>query len=448
MDTLRSETTTSLNLVSAKIEVEGHLLKVTNALNAVQRNLDLLIDSVVHAQKGMLQPQVISPATLMESLMRSAPAFPKDTTLPFPLSKDSTHLLFRLCELQVYIKNGILGYVLQLPLVSRGTFDIYKLIPIPLSLDRNQFIYIETGKPFLWIDQARQYYFLTEEGWISSCNLLNPMSYVCRQNQPLLSSHLHENCMVKLLQQGRSVPPSCDKRVVEISNSVWTQLANNEWVYFVPKSEGITILCGDKPPVDIIVSGIGKLGISADCKGFGKSALFQTHSILNVDSAGYDSDFLSKVHLEYDCCEGLNEKVNISMINVNTSFKHVVSHLDDLKIASRRIDDVEHMIRDQEWKQLHTSSHNKYSALVYVCLLLLTLYVLYKLYTCFKYRAHCLKAITDTNGSGNIVNIKIHTSNESIAMAQEDVPLRELDSPNPESTPRRSSRLRTSKSCF
>jgi hypothetical protein len=112
-------------------------------MNAIQRNMDFFIDSVVYAQKGMLLPQINSPTTLMESLMRSAPAFPKDTTLPFPLSKDSTHLLFRLCELQIYIKNGILGYVFLLPLVSRGTFDIYRLIPIPISLDRSQFLYID-----------------------------------------------------------------------------------------------------------------------------------------------------------------------------------------------------------------------------------------------------------------------------------------------------------------
>jgi uncharacterized membrane protein YvbJ len=131
-----------------------------------------------------------------------------------------------------------------------------------------------------------------------------------------------------------------------------------------------------------------------------------------------------KVNLEYDCCEGLSVKVNISTISVNTSFKHVVSHLDDLKIASRRISD-EHMIREQEWKRLHTSSHNTYSALIYVCLLLIVLYVLYKLYNFFKNKARCVKAITDANGSGNVVNIKIHTSNESLAVAQEDVPSRD-----------------------
>jgi hypothetical protein len=95
-----------------------------------------------------------------------------------------------------------------------------------------------------------------------------------------------------------------------------------------------------------------------------------------------------------------------------------------------------------------------YSTLVYVCLALISLYVLYKLYNCFKMynsckrKAPCVKALTDSNGSGNVVNIKIHTSNESLAVSNEDIPLRELSSHTPEAAPRRSGRLRTSKSCF
>jgi hypothetical protein len=288
-------------------------LRVNNAMNTLQRNLDLLIDSVIKAQKGVLQSQIISLVTLMEALIKSVSAFPKDTALPFPLSKDSAHLFLRLCDLQVYIKNGIIGYVILLTLVNRGNFNIYRLIPLPDPLDRTKFLYIDTGKSFLWIDQARQYYFMTDKKWMDSCKILNAMKYACKQNQPLLSSHLHENCMVKVLQPRGSVcvcvcVSRCDKRVVEISNSVWTQLENNEWLHFVPSSESVTILCMDKPPVDVIVSGIGKLGVSANCKGYGKSALFQTQSILDVDNPGYESDFMSRVHLEYDCCVELNVK--------------------------------------------------------------------------------------------------------------------------------------------
>jgi hypothetical protein len=125
----------------------------------------------------------------MESLIKSAPAVPKDTTFPFPLSKDSIYLLLRLIELHVYIQDGILGYVLLLYLVNRGTFDIYRLIPIPMD----------------WSSQA--ILLLKESDWMNSCNLLNSRSNVYKQNQPFLSSHLQENCVVLLLQSKGIVPP-------------------------------------------------------------------------------------------------------------------------------------------------------------------------------------------------------------------------------------------------
>jgi hypothetical protein len=132
----------------------------------------------------------------------------------------------------------------------------------------------------------------------------------------------------------------------------------------------------EKTPVDVIVSGIGKLWIDTNCKGYGKSALFQTHSLLSASNQGYEGDFMSKVRLEYDCCEELHVKFNISNLSLNPSFKHTVSHLDDLKIATLRISDVETMIREQEWKTLHTSAHHTHSVLVYICLLLIGLYIM------------------------------------------------------------------------
>ena len=149
MNTLKVETNEKMSLFSAKIEVEGYILRVNNAMYTLQRNHDLLIDSIVHAQKGVLQLQIISPVTLMETLIKSVSIFPKDTTLPIPMSKHSAHLLVRLYKLQVYIRNGILSYVILLPLVNRGNFNVYRLIPIPVPLDQTKFLYMDTGKSFL-----------------------------------------------------------------------------------------------------------------------------------------------------------------------------------------------------------------------------------------------------------------------------------------------------------
>jgi len=41
-------------------------------------------------------------------------------TLPFALSKDSAHLLYGICEVQIYIRDNVLGYVIVLPLVNKG----------------------------------------------------------------------------------------------------------------------------------------------------------------------------------------------------------------------------------------------------------------------------------------------------------------------------------------
>jgi hypothetical protein len=123
-NTLKSETNEKMNLFSAKIRIEGHILRVNSVMNALQCNLDLLIGSVISAQKGVSKPQVISPVNLMEALIKSVSAFPKDTALPFPLSKGSAHILHRLCDLEVYIKNGMLGYIILLTPVNRGNFNI------------------------------------------------------------------------------------------------------------------------------------------------------------------------------------------------------------------------------------------------------------------------------------------------------------------------------------
>jgi len=59
-------------------------------------------------------------------------------------------------------------------------------------------------------------------------------------------------------------------------------------------------------------------------------------------------------------------------------------------------------------KNAHIIS-NTYSALVYICLILIGLYILYKFYNFSKGKVSCVKAIIDTNGSGKVVNIKIHS---------------------------------------
>jgi hypothetical protein len=65
--------------------------------------------------------------------------------------------------------------------------------------------------------------------------------------------------------------------------------------------------------------------------------------------------------------------------------------------------------------------HRDNFTFTFICLGLIGVYNLYRVYGCLRNRLDCIKAITNHPNSRNVVNIKIHTSNESLSVVQEDL---------------------------
>ena len=68
LDTISSETARKFDIFEANFMIEKHIAEVNNALTILQRNIDLVLDSVFHAQSGSIQPQIVPPKLLLESL--------------------------------------------------------------------------------------------------------------------------------------------------------------------------------------------------------------------------------------------------------------------------------------------------------------------------------------------------------------------------------------------
>jgi hypothetical protein len=151
LDSLSSETAGKLTMFEAKFIIEKHITRVNNALILLQRNLDLLLDSVLHAQGGKVCPQIVPPKMLIESLRESQASFPRDIVLPFALSTDSTSIVYKVCDVQVYIQNGKLSYVVNTPLVDKGEFKVYYLTPVPISVSQDKLVYIVTYVPHMYV---------------------------------------------------------------------------------------------------------------------------------------------------------------------------------------------------------------------------------------------------------------------------------------------------------
>jgi hypothetical protein len=178
---------------------------------------------------------------------------------------------------------------------------------------------------------------------------------------------MQEACAMKLLQTRIEIPKICDTRIVQLTHTIWTQLEQrNEWIYFIPLSDSITILCPDKNLIDITLTGNGKLMIQPNCKGYSLTALLATKNDIQTNITKYGGDLLSKVETQFECCKNFGVSKNLSHLQLELNFKHVVSPMEDLKYASYKVSELEEKIKETAWKHQYTKSHSTYSVSVYI----------------------------------------------------------------------------------
>jgi hypothetical protein len=161
---------------------------------------------------------------------------------------------------------------------------------------------------------------------------------------------------------------------------VWTQLRNNTWIYFAPHSDTLTILCPNGKPIDVTVKGTGKFYVYPGCQAYSTTAILYGNAIIN-SSTFENGDFLSQVTVQYDCCEEAGERVNLSQLTLDLAPARTIAHLDDLKYASKRVSDILEEMKEQDWKNSHTGYRNTHSVLLTFVIFIVSIYLLYKLYT-------------------------------------------------------------------
>jgi hypothetical protein len=68
------------------------------------------------------------------------------------------------------------------------------LISLPVGTGKGKFVYLETNNELLYVDQTRQHYFSTSREELRHFKSAEPNSYICKQSEPLLNSHMQKLC--------------------------------------------------------------------------------------------------------------------------------------------------------------------------------------------------------------------------------------------------------------
>jgi hypothetical protein len=157
---------------------------------------------------------------------------PSELSFPIPLSATYQNLVLRLIDFDVILKSNFLVYVIRLPLTNHIKYNVYHVLPLPIQIKNtdSKFTFIMPEREYLLMDVAKRYYARLRVDEIKECKSISNYHLACKQNYPVQITHLNEECEAEMLQPIRSIPTSCSQRVVELNQTLWTQMITSGYM--------------------------------------------------------------------------------------------------------------------------------------------------------------------------------------------------------------------------
>lgn len=395
--------------------ISEHFSTLSLLLEQYQIDNNNIIEAVLVAKVGILHPLILSPSNFIKELKTISQYISRGLDFPVEINLENAHVLQKVAKLRIFYKQPNLVYIISMPLCQPHVFELLNLTPLPVPIGDNKYLFISPNSRYLAINEIKQHFITLDETQFQSCTEMLKRFYLCQQNSPIYLTHMHNNCEVKLYLPVNRIPENCDKRIIELDSSLYTQLRTaNIWLYVVSNSESLTIMCTpDSKTVDVRLKGVGSLWLKSGCKAYGPSTMlyskFTGNSSLHVQ-------YVPPFHLDVDCEDDIEKfKGNLSSLQLKTKLK--LFNFDDLNVAGHRLEEVGKLSEELHEKILHTRSLHSYSFWTYLIGISIIVLVVLMLYC-----KCCHKFCKRTKCCGMLPGICVTVNN--------DVSTRRRENPN------------------
>jgi hypothetical protein len=163
------------------------MIVVEHLVGQLREEYDIILSAITFAQKGILLPQIITPEDIIEAFQQSQSTLPTDLSLHSTARVAYRHVLTDTVDIDVFLNDNILWYILRIPLVRSVVYNLYKLIPFPTKVRNSEdtFVFISSEENYLLMDTLKQTYAKLSDLQVSKCNTISPELGMRKQVFPL-----------------------------------------------------------------------------------------------------------------------------------------------------------------------------------------------------------------------------------------------------------------------
>jgi len=280
--TLDSVTTISLDFTKVKDNLNGYLnkinyeisnqkeeLKIINIkeyiilynsvyselINQLSKDTSILLNTVITAHRGQINPQIFKPNELLDHFKDVKANLPSNLNMPMEINIKNYFDFMKIIELNICYQNHLIIYSINVPLIENLNFNLYRIISLPVHVNKNIFIFIQSPEEYLVVENNKQYYTFFSQDQVDKCKSIK-INTICSVNTPL-SSAIKPNCEFQMFKKGNTIPSNCEVKTITMVHDIWHHLKNNnQWLYATPEPIEIVISCGEKALTIIIIMSI------------------------------------------------------------------------------------------------------------------------------------------------------------------------------------------------
>ena len=226
-----------IKIQTDKENIDAAINTANGLINLYKIIYDVLQDiqnSMTFTKLKLLHPSVINVNDLFKILKNLENLLPSGQ-LPFKITYENTVLYESLIEVECYISQNRVVYILNLPINYPGEFILYHLYSIPVQDDKTKFHAIIPNSKFIALSEKK--YAQTN----NNCLKISKGNYYCK-HQELIDKFTQKICEVNLIDNKNSENCSSQNLIIN-AVQMFNIEDSNKWIVIAPMERQIVLQC-------------------------------------------------------------------------------------------------------------------------------------------------------------------------------------------------------------
>lgn len=277
-----------------------------------------IIGATTNAHNGHLDSTLISPSEMLEQIALIRDHLAAEFELPNTITR-----IYQMATVKSRLIYDKLIFRVSIPVLRTSPFQMWRIIPIPQTINR---VYIEirpTTEYLLVNDRNETYYDLTEIEFKACVDIDDRL--MCRIRHPSYKfGDTAGRCQMDLIRNATLNFTNCQTRPVPLEER-WTRLNDiHSWIFVLDKERSYNISCTEFSKT-ITLKGNGLLYLNGNCSFEGETMQIFTNQLETKMMTGYIVSGNVSVHFNHTAAlhDVLMERASDAAMDVETAMQEL-----------------------------------------------------------------------------------------------------------------------------